>query len=59
MSVKSCLVTETKNKLNSQNESKFNSTDVLSTTFSIILSPNPLGKISSNPQITEVNKYEN
>ena len=51
MSIRSCLISQLKNKLISNNEQVFNTTDSLSKTFRITLSLNTRGKNSANFQI--------
>ena len=51
MSIRSRLVSQSKNKLISNNEQVFNATDLSPITFGVILPPNPRGKISTNSQI--------
>ena len=59
MSIRSRLVSQSKNKLISNNEQLFNSTDLSPITFGVILSPNPRGKKSTNSQINLVTSDEN
>ena len=50
MSIRSRLVSQTKNKLISNSEQLFNATYLLPVTFGVILPPNPRGKNSTNSQ---------
>ena len=50
MSIRSCLVSQPKNKLISNSEQLFNAKDSLPITLSVILPPNLRGKISTNSQ---------
>ena len=59
MSIRSCLVSQSKNKLISNSEHLFHATDLSPITFSIILSPNPRGKNSTNSQINPGTTNEN
>ena len=45
MSIKSCLVSQTKNKLISNSEELFNATNLLPITFALILPPNLHAKL--------------
>ena len=58
-SIRSCLVSQSKNKLISNNEQLFNATDLSPITFGVILPPKLRGKISTNSQIIPVNSDEN
>ena len=44
MSIRSCLVSQPKNKLITNSEQLFYATDLLPITFGVILPPNPRGK---------------
>ena len=59
MSMKSCLVSQPKNKLISNNEQVFNATYLKLITLGVILLPSPRGKISTNPQINPTTLDEN
>ena len=59
MYIRSCLVDQPKNKLNSNNEQLFNATNLSPITFGIILSPNPRGKNTTNSQINPTTTDEN
>ena len=50
MSIRSSLVSQSKNKSISNNEQLFNVTNLSPITFGIILSPNPRSKNSTNSQ---------
>ena len=50
MSIRSRLVSQPNNKLNSNSEQLFDATDLLHITFSVILPPKLSGKISTNSQ---------
>ena len=54
-----CLVSQPKNKLISNNEQLFITTDLLPIMFSIILPPNPCDKKSTNSQINLGTSDEN
>ena len=58
-SIRSRLVSQPHNKLNSNSEQLFNSTDISPITFGVILPPNSRGKISTNSQIDPVTSDEN
>ena len=49
-SIRSCLVSQPKNKLISYNKQLFNAINLLPITFGVILPANPRGKISTNSQ---------
>ena len=51
MSIRSCLVSQLKNKLISNSEQLSNATDLLTITFGAILPPNLWGKNATNSQI--------
>ena len=51
MSTRSCLVSQHKNKLISNNEQLFNATDLSPIISGVILSPNSCGKNQTNSQI--------
>ena len=53
MSIRSWLVTQPKNKLNSNNEQLFHATDLSPIAFNKILPPNPCSKNSKNSQISQ------
>ena len=59
MSIRSRLVSQYKNKSISNREQLFNSTDLLSITFSVILPLKLRGKISTNSQISPITSDEN
>ena len=59
MSIRSRLVSQPKNKLNSNNEQSFDAKDLSTITFGVILPPNLRSKISTNSQINPVNSDEN
>ena len=52
MSIRSCLVSQPKNKLNSNNEQLFNATGLSPITFGVILPPNPRGNNKTNSQVS-------
>ena len=51
MSIRSCLVSQPRNKLYSNSEQLFNVTDLLPLTFGVNLPSNPHGKNAINSQI--------
>ena len=53
MSIRSRLVSQSKNKLISNSEEYFNAMDLSSLTCDVILPPNPRGKNSTNSQINQ------
>ena len=59
MSIRSCLVSQPKNKLISDSEQIFNDTDFLPLTFGVLLPPNPRGKNVVNSQINPRTSDEN
>ena len=59
MYIRSCLVSQPKNKLISNSEQLFNATDLLPIIFGANLPPNPRGKISRNSQINPTTLDEN
>ena len=59
MSIRSGLVNQSKNKLFSNSEQFFNSTDLSPITLGIILPPNPRSKIPTNSQISPGTWNEN
>ena len=50
MSIRSCIVSQPKNKLISNSEQSINAADLSPITFGIILPPNQSGKNSTNAQ---------
>ena len=59
MSIRSRLVSQPNNKLNSNSEQLFNATDLSPITFGVISPPNPRGKISTNSVINAGTPDEN
>ena len=59
ISIRSRLVSQPNNKLNSNSEQLFNAMDILPITSGIILPPKLSGKISRNSQIFPVTSDEN
>ena len=59
MSIRSHLVSQSKNKLISNSEQLFNATDLSPITFGVILPPKPHGKNSTNSQNNPGNLDEN
>ena len=59
MSIRTCLVSQPKNKLISNNEQLFNAIDLSPLTFGVILPPNPRSKKSTNSQINPGTQGEN
>ena len=59
MSIKSRLVSQSKNKIISNNEQLFNAKDLSPITFGVILPPRLSGKKSTNSQINPANSDEN
>ena len=58
-SIRSRLVSQPKNKLNSNREQLLNASDLSPITFGVIIPPKPRGKISTNSQINQVNSDKN
>ena len=56
-SIRSRLVSQSKNKLFSNSEQRFDATDLKAITFGVILPPNPRGKNSTQSQINPVTLY--
>ena len=59
MSIRSCLLSQPKNKLISNNAQLFNYKNLLPITFSAISPPNPRGKNSTNSKINPGTLDEN
>ena len=55
MSIRTCLIKQTRNKLISNSEQLFNVTDLSPIIFGVILPPKLCGKNSTNSQIIPVN----
>ena len=59
MSIRSRLVSQPNNELNSKSEQSINVTDLLPITFGVILPPRLRGNISTNSQINPITLDEN
>ena len=59
MSIRSCIVSQPNNELNSKSEQSINATDLSPITFGVILHPKLRGKISTNSQINPTTLDEN
>ena len=59
ISIRSRLVSQPRNKLNSNSEQSFNATDLSLITFGVLLFANPRGKKSTNSQISLWTSDEN
>ena len=59
MSIRSCLVSQSSNNLNSNSEQSINAIDLSSITFGVILPPKLRGKISINSKNNPTASDEN